>query len=865
MGDLQRKRPPRWATWLLNILIPDGEWKTPVGDFEEYFQAKRESDGSLRAFIWYLSAVLGLIPRRVGNTIYWNTIMLKNYLKTSYRNLVRYKTYSAINLLGLTLGTACFLLISVYVAEERSFDSFHDDADRIHRVNVDFISETSTFSNALSAAPMGPNLQMAASGIESFTRIRAVRPEALIQFGDTRSYERSGYYADSTFLRVFSFPLMQGEADRVLIVPNSIVLTRSMAMRYFGLEDPVGQTLRMNNVADLTVTGVLQDVPQSSHFQFDFLISMSTIEPSLTSWFSNPYFTYMKLGPSVDPETVNQAAVPLVETYMEESARQAGVSVRLWIQPLLDIRLNPQNNDISNGRGATHLYLLTGIALFILLLACVNFINLATARSATRSKEVGMRKVIGAKRSQLIAQFLGESTMLAFLACGAGVFVAFQALPAFASLVGREVEMSLSLGLVGYLFATGALVSLVSGLYPALQLSRLQPIRILKSALGSGGRGKSMFRSSLVIFQFSVSVALIIVTGMVYRQLDFLKTEKLGLTTEQVIVLPVNQALADRAGSLKTSIGSIPGVESVAYSNRAPGTGAYGTITQRTDLPDDSIIETKYFFADNDLLKVLDIPLVVGRFFEPESNSEPAARFIINEQAVEDLGWESAQDALGQELRWSGDTEGQIIGVIEDFHFQPMTVHMQPVVMQYRESGQGALLVRLRTDDISTTMQLVEARWDEVASDWPFVVSFLDQDYDSLYRSEEQFGKIFSTFSLLALMIACLGLFGLATFAVQQRTRELGIRKALGATGGGIAVLLSKEFTILVLVANVLAWPAAYFFLDNWLGNFPFRTTMAWWIFVLAGGMALAIAILAVSSQAIRASRTNPVEALRLD
>ncbi len=865
MDNRSEHKPPRWASWLLNVLLPDGEWMTPVGDFEEYFAELSRGHGAMRATVWYVFAVFGLIPRRVGNTVYWNTIMLKNYLKTSYRNLLRYKTYSVINLLGLSLGTACFLLISMYVSEERSFDAFHEDADRIHRLNVDFITEQSTFSNALSSAPMGPNLKSVSPGIESMTRIRRVLPEALLQFGETRFYEEGGFWADSTFLRVFSFALMQGDQDRVLTAPNSVVLTRSMAKRYFGLDDPVGQTLRMNNVADLTVTGVLEDVPLTSHIDFDYLISFSTIDNGLTSWFSNPYYTYMKLGPSVDPESINAAALPLVESYMAESAQQAGMSVRLWIQPLLDIRLNPQNNDISTGRGSRHLILLSGIAIFILILACVNFVNLATARSATRSKEVGMRKVIGAQRPQLIAQFLGESSMLAFLACGAGLVIAFQTLPLFASLVGRELTMPLSWTLLGYVLATGALVSLISGLYPALQLSRLNPIRILKGSVGSAGKARSAFRSSLVVFQFSVSVALIVVTGMVFLQLDFMKTKSLGLSTEHVVVLPVNRALAERTSSLKTAISSIPGVENISYSNRAPGTGAYGTITQRMDRPDDTIIETKYFHADQNLLDVLGVPLTAGRFFESESNPDAAARFVINQQAVHDLGWESAQDALGQELEWSGDTVGPIIGVIEDYHFQPMTVQMQPVVMQFRESGEGVLLLRLSTDDITALMSEVERRWSEIASDWPFVASFLDQDYDSLYQSEEQFGAIFSTFSILAIIIACLGLFGLATFAVQQRTRELGIRKALGATGSGIVVLLSKEFTVLVLIANVVAWPAAYFFLDSWLNNFPFRTSMAWWVFALAGAGALLIAMLAVSSQAYRASRTNPVEALRFE
>jgi len=861
-------RPPAWASWLLDRLLPDGEVHAPLGDFEELFHAICEESGALQARMWYVRTVLGMIPRRIMNSFYWSLVMLRNYLKTSLRNLVRYKTYSAINLLGLTLGTMCFILIFLYVAQERSFDRFHPSAEQVHRLNVHFISDSGTFENALSAAPMGPAMNATIPGIESVARIRQVNPEPLIQFGETRFFEAGGLYADSTFFGVFDgFEFMQGDPRTALIEPGSIVLTRSMAQRYFGMADPLGQRLRVNNEMDAVVTGVIKDVPITSHLQFDYLVSFSTL-PESTSWWSNPYYTYLKLNPGTYASTVGEQTPALVETNMGEAARRGNIEVALAMQPLTSIRLDPKNNELGLSRGSRHLTILTGIGVLILILASINFINLATARSDTRTREVGLRKVIGAHKGHLLVQFLGESALLVFMSGLAGFSLARFALPGYARLL--ETEMSFSPGWegIGFLILVGIAISLLSGLYPALKMARLQPVEILKSRLDSlGGSGKSMSRKVLVVFQFSVGVALIVVTGMVYRQVEFMKTKDLGLDNDQVVVMPVNAALSDQVASLKEALRTLPSVEMVSWSNRAPGSGAYGQTARRTNAADNSIHELKYLYTDGGYADLLDIPIVAGRFFEAdrtpaEEGGEALAQFVINEEGVKQLGWNAPEEAIGSLMDW-GNRTGEVIGVVADFHFQPMMVYMQPVMFSQRPAGTGVLLVRLKTDDIPGAMQALEERWNAVAGEWPFTASFLDQDYEALYASQERFGQTFTTFALLAIVIACLGLFGLATFAVQRRRRELGIRKALGASGPGIALMMTREFAGLVLLANLFGWPVAWWFLTGWLDGFAFRTELSADLFILSGAIALIIALVTVSTQTLRAVRLNPVDALR--
>ncbi len=791
--------------------------------------------------------------------------MLRNYLKITFRNLVRFKAYATINLTGLTLGIACFLLIYLYVQDERSYDRFHEKANRIYRLVVDWEKPEQTFANALTSAPMGLQLQADFPAVEAIVRFLPQQPDILIRFGDRRYFEGGGFYVDSTIFEVFSFPLIRGDSETALAEPNTVVLTETMARKYFGEADPVGQLLRVDNTSEYKVTGIVADVPQNAHFRFDFLISFATLRGGwLENWFANPFYTYVLLQDGVAASSLEAQLPDLVTTHVGNRLERANLSWQLRLQPMLDIHLHPLVNEIGDGKGIQHLYILSAVALFILLLACVNFINLATASTSTRAKEVGMRKVVGAHRGQLFAQFLGESTLLIIGAMGLAISLVYGLLPAFSDLVGREIVLNWTGNLVLGLITLVALVSLLAGGYPAVYLSGLRPLRILKGVFGRHKPGRARARGALVVFQFAISVILIIATITVYKQLNYMKSKKLGLTPEQVAVIPVQDSQLEQASALKRQMGLMPGVQQVAYASRKPGTGAFGTSVQRESAQSDALLSMKYLFVDYDFIEVLDIELAAGRFFSPDFATDAEAAFVLNEKAVQDLGWQTAEQSLGQRIIWRG-ISGEIVGVVRNFHFQPLSLFMQPLVLRLAPDGSNYMIVKVNSTTIGRTLEEMEHAWNELAPDWPFRYSFLDDDFQNLYQNEEQFGKIFSVFTFLALFIACLGLFGLATFAVERRTKEMGIRKVLGASIGNIIMLLSKDFAWLVCLANLIAWPIAYLALDAWLQNYAFRTEVAWWVFGVAAGAALLIACFAISTQAFRGSRTNPVEAFRYE
>ena len=865
--------PPRVAAWLLNHLLPDNEWQTPLGDFEEYFHAVTEDRGALAAHAWYWGQVLGLIPRRITNTLYWSTIMLRNYVTVALRSLRKYNAYTAINLAGLAVGMACCLLIYLYVQDELSYDRYHENADRIYRLAVDWETPDRTYPNALTSAPMGPQVLADYPEVQAAVRFFPTGRDVLVRYDEKRFYEPRVFYADASVFDVFSFNVFRGNAATALTAPNTIVLTETMAHKYFGNEDPIGKTVRLDNQWDYQVTGVMQDVPEASHFHFDFLASFSSLEAimgdGLQQWMNNPYYTYLLLPDGYAAPALEAQFPTMVETYVGEVLQRNNLNWRVWLQPLTAIHLYPLGNEIEGGSSMTSVYLLSAIALFLLLIACINFTNLATARATLRAKEVGVRKVVGAQRGQLVRQFLGESLLLTVFALGLALALVALALPAFNALVDRTLTLSWSGALLGSLAALVLLVGVISGSYPAFFLSSFHPLAMMKGWLGkkTQGASRTRLRSTLVVFQFSISVILMVATLMVYKQLHFMKDKKLGLAPEQVVTVPVrDQSLLAQADALKREMVQLPGVQHVAFSSRKPGTGAAGTSVQRQGAVDDGTIHSmKYMFVDEDFIPTLDITLASGRNFSEDFPTDAEDAVVINAKAAEDLGWANPEEAIGQPILWRGRVNATIVGVVENFHFQPMHVFMQPLVLRLADQGASYMLLRMAAADVTPTLAAMQDAWGSIAPDWPFVYTFLDQDYQALYQTEERFGKIFSVFTFLALFIACLGLLGLATFMVERRTKEMGIRKVLGASGNHIILLLSKDFARLVLIANVIAWPLAYYGLQTWLENYPFRTSITVWVFAIAGGGALLIACLSILYQALRASRSNPVEALRYE
>jgi putative ABC transport system permease protein len=796
--------------------------------------------------------------------------MFKNHLKIALRNLLKHKAYSFINIAGLAIGMACCLLILLYIHNEIGYDRFHEKADRIHRLVVEYTIGDKTFENSLSSAPMAPALVQDYPEIEQAVRVHPhMVPNVLIRAGEKRFYEDKFFYADANVFAVFSFPLVKGDPQRALVEPFSVVVTEAMAQKYFGNDDPIGQTLLLENREPYKITGVLKNLPARSHLQFDFLASFATLAQTagdrLAIWTYNPFYTYLLLPENYPPGELDKKIAGLVESRIGERLKPLGWKLRPHLQPLRDIHLHPLENDYGTQGDIRSVYLFSAIAFFVLLIGCVNFMNLATARSAMRAREVGMRKVVGAQPIQLVRQFLGEAVLLSLIALACAVALVELLLLAFNTLVGKQLALRQADGLLLFAGLAGIalFVGVVAGSYPAFFLSAFKPIEVVKGIVKPNRKGFTL-RHGLVVFQFAVSVFLIIGTATVYHQLQFLQNKKLGFDKEHLMIVPLrDKAVLEKSEALKAGLLQNPAIMSAALTSRPPGMGASGTAVRHADAQ--NMMEMKYFFVDYNYLETLGIEMAAGRSFSREYASDAQGGIILNEQAARDLGWKSPEEALDQKLQLFGNREGTVIGVVKDFNFQPLRWGMQPVVMTINSERFEYLCIRLAPGDLREPVRFVEQIWGKFAPEIPFAFSFLDQDLDRLYYSEKRFGQTFGAFGLLAIVIACLGLFGLASFSAERRTKEIGIRKVLGATVSGLALLLSQEFTKLVLLSYLIAWPLAYFAMNKWLQDFAYHINLGWWVFALAGGLALLIALLTVSTQAIKAALANPVEALRYE
>ncbi len=800
--------------------------------------------------------------------------MIKNYLKIAFRNLTRHKGYSFMNIAGLAIGMTCCLLLLLYVQDELGYDKYHEKADRIYRFVTDWESKDQTFPNALSSAPMAPQLLSDFPDIKEAVRFMQSFNDVLVTYGDKRFFEKRFFYADASVFDVFTFPLLTGNPETALADPFSVVITEEMAEKYFPDEDATGKILRVDNKNEFKITGVMQNVPFNSHFHFDFLASFSTVNSMqgaqiLNSWTYNPFFTYVLL-PKNYPTSELEAKFPQwVESFVGDTLQKMGWSWRPWLQPLTDIHLHPLGNEIQRGSSINNVYIFSTIAFFILLIACINFMNLATARAAVRAKEVGLRKVIGANRLQLVKQFLGESLVFSFISLVIAVLLVDLLLPAFNNLTGKGIEIHYTenFALLAGFAVIALFVGLISGSYPAFFLSAFQPATVLKGVVKSGSKSFTL-RRILVVTQFAISIFLIISTIVVVNQLLFMKNKDLGLNQEQVVVIPVREnRVLQRFESVKSELLQNSSIRGAAWANRPPGTGASGSSVRLESSDSNKMKSMKFLLVDHDFLNTLEIEIAAGRGFSREFSTDANEAFVINEQAVADLGFSKPGEAIGERIIWAGHKTGTIVGVVKNFHFQPLRVFMQPLVMHISPEGLQTLLVRISPNNIPATLDFLRTKWSEFAPNWPFVYSFLDEDFNKLYGVEERFGKIFGNFTFLAIFIASLGLFGLASFTAERRTKEIGIRKILGASAAKIMVMLSGEFTTLVLLANLIAWPVAYYFMDQWLQGFSFRINLVshLWAFAAAGFLALFIALLTVSYQAIRASLANPVEALRYE
>ncbi len=797
--------------------------------------------------------------------------MIKNYLTTSLRNLRKYKGFSFINLIGLAIGMACCILILLYVRDELSYDRYHANAERIYRVTREWFNDDGTSSLHLGhvAPPITPLLLNDFPDIEEAVRIQS--PGRMLCSHEDRHFMEEGIiFAEENIFSVFSFELLVGDPRTVLRDPFTLVISEKAAQKYFGDKDPLGQTLKLENRIDGKVTGIVRAAPPNSHFHFEIIVSLASLKQmygprEFENWSSNNYASYLLMPPDYDIGLLKAQVPAFLDRHKGEDYHRSNT---LHFQRLTDIHLTSHlDSEIEPNSNIVYIYIFSAIALFVLLIACINFMNLSTARSSIRSREVGMRKVVGARRSDLIRQFLSESLLLAFFALVLAVILVAIVLPAF----GRFVERDLGFGLLQNpelllgLLLIAVIVGIVAGSYPAFILSSFRPVQVLKGTRGPAGRGGSLFRTTLVVSQFAISIILIISVAVVFQQLRYSRSKGLGFNREQVVVLPTSNLIRQRFDSLRTQLQAHPGIVSVAAARRVPSGRLLDSSGARVisgDSADPVNFRIAFVRVSHDFIPTFQMEMTSGRNFSREFPTDLKEAFILNEAAVKGLGW-TAEDALGRSIGY-GPRTGKIIGVVRDFHFESLHQEIAPIVF-YLQPDYRHVIVRIRPEDIPTTMGFLKERWTELRPNYPFDYFFIDENFDSLYRTEEKLGQVFGVFSLLAIFIACLGLFGLASFTAERRIKEIGIRKVLGAPVGNIVFLLSRDFTKWVLAANLIAWPIAYYAMHTWLQNFAYRTGIPVILFLLAGAIAFCIALLTVSFQTIRAALGDPADALRYE
>ena len=800
--------------------------------------------------------------------------MYRNYLKIALRNIIRHKGYSIIHVVGLAIGMTCCILILLWVQDELSYDRYHENADRIHRLCLDANIGTQLRA-PVTMAPAAPAM------IKDFPEVvnaaRIVRPERVsVEYQDRTFQEEDVGYADNSVFGIFTFPFISGDPQTALTTPYSVVITEEMARKYFGDQEPVGKMLRLDDEADFTVTGVVKNVPGNSHFNFNMLRSLETLyreDPELMeAWVTARFYTYLLLSEDCDIAQLEEKFASFVDRHMGNILSAIGGTVKLFLQPLTRIHLYSDfGGDLSANGDITYVYLFSGIALFVLLIACFNFVNLATARSASRAREVGMRKTLGASRGKLVAQFLGESLIFSFISIALACILLEMALPLFNPVAQRELSLNyfqmpwLIPGLLGLALVVG----LLAGCYPAFFLSSFKPVRVLKGTWSAGASG-SGFRRVLVVAQFVISIALIIGTITVYNQIDFMKNKKLGFDKEHVLVIPgMNRAVRQSYPSIRDELTNIPGVRAVGGASLVPGRGVTKSIFFPEGFSESQPQTMDYLLVDPEYIPAMGMEMAAGRNFSAHLASDSSESAIINQTAARRFGWDNPIGKTFRLPRLPGDEEEPsivtVIGVVKDFHVTSLHQKIEPLIIFYDVSSVTNISVRIAPENITHTMDLLKREWNKINPQRPFDYFFMDESFDSQYRAEERLGTITLYFSLLAIFIGCLGLFGMSSYTVEQRTREIGVRKVLGATIAGIVLLLSKEFARWVAVANIIAWPAAYLLADRWLEDFAYRIGISWTTFVLAGFLALSIALIAVSFQAVKAALANPVDTLRYE
>jgi putative ABC transport system permease protein len=808
--------------------------------------------------------------------------MFKNYLKVALRNLWKNKAFSAINIIGLSAGLAVFLLIVLYVVDELSYDKYNANADRIYRLDADIHFNGTQFTSAVSPAPLAPTLLKDYPQIEQIVRLRNFG-DILVKKDNQNIKNHNAVFADSTFFKVFNIPMISGDPLTALNEPNSIVIDETTAKKYFNSTDVVGKTLYVNNSDNCKITGIIKDIPRQSHFHFSFIRPMhDTYHDDQNEWLSNNYASYVLVKPGVTKAALQKYVDATIDNYLAKQLEQAvhtsaedmkkqGNHFLYPVIPLTDIHLHSNKSyEFEPNGNITYVYIFSVIAIFILLIACVNFMNLSTARSANRAKEVGIRKVAGSLRSNLIIQFLTESVLLSFLSLLLAFLIAILLLPLFNQLAGKQMHVYtlFSSWLLPVMIALIFVVGCVAGSYPAFYLSSFQPVQVLKGTIAKGFKS-SWLRSSLVVFQFFISITLIIGTIVIYNQLNYIRSKNIGYNRDQVMVINNTYVLDKKIKSFRQDLLNISGVQQASIADALPTQTAFNQNGWFRDATLDAkqVVIMTDFYVDQNYIPTLKMQMAAGRNFSLDFPSDSTA-IIINETAAKLLGFKNPLNKILYRPKGPVDNftaiPYHIIGVVKDFNFSSMHDKVGPLIIELSENY-GRIAMRISTKNIPSLISQVENKWNSMAPGQPFSYSFLDTEFNDLYNADQRTGKLFISFAVFAIFIACLGLFGLVTYAAEQRIKEIGIRKVLGANISGIVAMLSKDFVKLVLIASVIAFPVAWWAMSKWLQSFAYRVNISWRVFVLAGLLTITIALVTVCFQAIKAALANPVKSLRTE
>lgn len=847
------KHPPKFARWLLEHVSDTPEKLSIIGDMEEEFEEISTNQGNLLAFFWYLKQTSFILFSYLFNSIFWGTIMLKNYLKVALRNIRKNKVYSFINIFGLAIGLACCFMILLWVQDELGYDAFHENSENLYRIVTEGHYSGSVRHFSATPAPLGPALEDEIPEIVNMAR-STYPVKILIKKGDAKFYESGIRFVDPAFVDMFSFPLLKGDPKTALNDPYSIVLTEEMAHKYFGSENPVGKTLNLGD-DQVKVTGVLKNIPTDTHLQFDFILpfELVVIRGNRVHWGGHFYQTYIQLQQNDSFEKLSNMLPEWTKNHTREP-------VVYYLQPITAIHLH----DLGGGGPIIYVYIFSAIAFFVLFVACINFMNLSTAKSMGRSKEIGLRKVVGANRNNIVRQFFGESVLITFVSFILALFIVLLLLPEFNNLADKELSIAdiVNFKTIFLILVIVVLTGIISGSYPALFLSAFRPVAVL-SEKASQGKGGALFRKVLVVVQFSLSIMLIIGTTIIYSQMQFIRNKNLGFDKELLVCLPIRGNMGTSFESMKAQLLQNANIKSVTAGSAMPAgpiNSEWGQINWEGKDPD-TVIPMNHIAVDENYLKTFGMNLVRGRDFSREFSTD-TLNFILNEAAVKATG---LQEPLGKKFTLLFRT-GTIVGVVKNFHHYSLRRDITPLIIRNTpDRFWNFIFVRLAPNqqNMVATMNFLKSAWNDYAPQYPFEYEFLDQRINELYRTEERTGTIFRYFTILIVFIACLGLFGLASFTAERKTKEIGIRKVLGARASGIVFLLSREFTKLILFANVIAWPIAFLAMNKWLRAFSYRTEISILAFILPGILAVIIAILTVSLQAYKAAVTNPVQSLR--